>query len=1149
MKSFLTLCMAAAMLGSASGAEARIPGENAMMRKGGVHAIEQVCKTRDRKALKTLKQTPVSGFHRMMAEKQTVPDVRAGQSRITSLGDNIFGYLGYCDDPTDQPVGYYELQPNGATLLWEDPYYIETGLSCKNVAKIDNKIAGYVQDEVLGLLYGIYYVEYDAETGEVLRVDEQDIEFNRSYIGLFAYNPEDDSFYGYGSYKGTRCYLSAPAWEPFNYKMIKKQQGREMCLSMCYNPVEKSIVGINLNYELVKIGDDGRQTKIMDLNVRNGDTYVTGMVYSPKSNLYYWNINYTDGTAAMATIDPVGRKVDVYEKLYNCEEYYNLFTTDEYTGNPDEPMRPEAGTPDFGKGDLTGFVPFVLPTLTKGGKEITGEVEYTTYLNGEVYSTGKSTAANETDGNGNRVPTTVNANFTVPTAGRYSFSMRVKVDGLESAKASAYAWIGNDTPADPKDVRLTKSKPSSPGEEPAPGAYTVTWNPVTQGVHGGYVDLEKLVYLVKINGEEHTCSDNRLDVILPEDKDLETYAASVKAVCNGLESGWVSSNKVMEGTSLTLPMYITPTPDQYEVSLVLDQNMDGRTWSLEESSDPDNPYFIQTNFTTDSSTKMDDWYFLPKMKIEDASSLHSFSMDISVRSTAFPNEYVEVYLCDEPSAEGVVSTVIDRFKPAGTAFDRVDGLFSVPKAGDYYIALRCTSDGEQMGVRARNFTIDRSDVTYDSPAAVKKIDVTPGRRGALKAIVSFQMPTKNLGNGDIDPETILKATVTTPVKSVTAYGKPGQTMNVSVDTEQGYNTITVQISDGELNSLLSKTTAYTGVYIPATPRLTEVDYTPDMLSMTLNWEPVTDADDGESYVNPETVVYDIYRLDVGTNRWILHETGITENSYTYSVEPGSYQAIVMLGVLSRNEAGDNGEIVTAMEILGTPYALPIAEDFDDNGNIYTNPWLTTYKYGEGSWGLYYTSDVTGDKTDRGISMVARGDNGTVSSLGTPRFSTKDLESASITLELLNNTNRPYIRILAEIYGEEPETIAEIDGNSAEGRIEKVTVALPEKYLGKEWAGLFIETEFYDDSQILAIESISIEGGSSSVSAIDADDVRIKPEKGRIRVSGLNGQEVTVTDINGRTAGRKVMSNEAVFNVENGIYIVTSGKHKAKVSVR
>lgn len=1090
MKSFLTLCMATAMIGSASNAGAGI--------------------TR-----------PSPG------------------SKVTALGDNIFGYLGYCDDTGDLPTGYYELQPKGTQLLWKDPYFEETKLACNNVAKIDNKIVGYAQDQVFGMLFGIYYVEFDAETGEVLTVDEQDIEYNKNHLGVFTFNPEDDTFYGYGSYNGTRCFLSAPAWEPFNYKMIKPLQGKEMCISMCYNPVEKTLVGVNLNYELVKIGTNGRQTKIMDLNVRNGDSYVTGLTYSPRSNIYYWNINYTNGTAAMATIDPVNKKLDVYENLEHCEEYYNLFTTDEYMGNPDEPLRPEAGSPDFGKGELTGYVPFTLPTWTKGGEAITGEVEYTTYLNGQPYLTGKAEAGKEGDSH----PTTIRANFAVPEAGKYSFSMKVKVNGHESSKASTYAWIGNDRPKNPTDVRLSKSNSGDAG------AYCLTWNEVTEGKHGGYLDLEKLEYRVKIIGEEFTCTAPRLEITLPADRDLEAYAATVMATCNGLESDWITSNIVTEGKSLTLPMYITPTPDQFEVSLVLDGNHDGRTWSLQESENPDNPYFIQSNFTETESERMDDWYFLPKVRIEDMSIFHSFSMDIALRSSAFPNEYVEVLLCNEPNAEGVVDTIIKEFKPTTTAFDRIDGLFRVPEGGDYYIALRCKSMGLQMGVIARNFVVDRSEATFDSPAAVKEITVTPGGKGALKAIVSFEMPTMSIGNGEIPSSTILKATVSSPVQTVTVKGKPGQKITTIIDTEQGYNPITIQISDGNHSSLISKTSVYTGVYIPATPQLTDVDYSPDMLSMTLNWEPVTTADNGEGYVNPETVTYDIYQLDINSNRWVMHQSGLTENSYTFEKEPGSVQEIILLGVLSNNEAGNNGELITAIGVLGTPYSLPIKEDYDNNGNTYTNPWLTTYIYGDtGSWGLYYNSDVTGDSKDKGISMIAQGENGVVSRLGTPKFSTKGLENASITLELFR-TNMPNVRILADKYGEEPEVIGEISGIDFKNKTEKVTVSIPAEYLDKEWTGLYIETEFDDDNQILVIESISIDGDMNAVSSIEGDNVRISSEKGLIKVSGLNDSSVTVTNTHGMIVGQQDKSNEAIFHLDKGIYIVTSGSSKAKVAVR
>ena len=218
--------------------------------------------------------------------------------------------------------------------------------------------------------------------------------------------------------------------------------------------------------------------------------------------------------------------------------------------------------------------------------------------------------------------------------------------------------------------------------------------------------------------------------------------------------------------------------------------------------------------------------------------------------------------------------------------------------------------------------------------------------------------------------------------------------------------------------------------------------------------------------------------------------------------------------------------------------------------MYTDPWVTTYIYGDnGSWGLYYNSQVTDDKQDKGISMVAKGNNGVVSRLETPKFTTKDLKNVAMTLELIK-TNIPNVRILAEIHGEEPEIIGEISSKDLKQRIEKFTFTLPEKYLDREWAGLIIETEFDDDDQILVIESITINGETSSVSQIDAEDfLKIASGKGLIKVSGLNGREVTVVDINGNIVGRKIKSDEAQFDLDKGIYIVVSGNRRIKAAVK
>lgn len=1139
MKQFLTLCMATAMIGSALNADAKVSFEKAMQLKSEGKALTQVLKTRNTKAIKTLKHAPVSGFHKMMAQKDAKFNGRKAPAKVTPLGDDIYGYLGYSDDPGTMPVGYYELEESSANLVWADPFYEENMLACINTAKVGDKIVGYIQDSFWGMLFGVYYIEYDAQTGEPIAFDEQDLAFNPNYISTFAYNPETETFYGYGVCDGVQAYVSAPAAEPFNYSLIKALEGREMCMSICYNPEEDAIYGVNLDYEFVRVENDGSQTKIMDLDVPDGATYITGLVYEPKSKLYYWNINYNDDSSAMATIDAANQELNVYANLEYCEEYMNLFTTTEYVGNPNIPARPVAGTPDFYKGNLIGIVPFTLPSVNKGGEALTGKVEYTTYLNGELYSTGSGEPGQE-----------VRTSFAVPEPGKYSFSMKakIKVDGeyLESSAASASTWVGNDVPVAPANVKMTTSK--------------VTWDAVTEGLHGGYVDLKAMSYEVVVSNDEEKVGETvytSYDIELPEDQELSAYVAYVRAVCNEFKSDWVSSNPVTAGLALELPQYIMPTPDEYALSVILDNNKDGVTWYLNQDYyDEENPYYIQTSYTYSADEPMDDWYFLPKMKFDDPARFYSFSMQVALRSTYYANEYVEVLLCNDTSLEGmsVVGTIIDEFAPEGITYETVSGEFRVRQAGDYYIAIHCTSDGDQLGINARNFAVEDNNITFASPVAVENIDVTPGANGALKATVKFDMPEMNMGDGEIDPATELTASVITPVDEQVVKGKPGETVEVEVETEQGYNTFLVTVSDGEFNSPTAKAVAYTGYDLPATPVMSSVEYSEDMLSMTLNWEAVTTPDEPEGVINPETVTYDIYMVVPGIlgNNWALYEQGVEGTSYTYEVAPGEVQDMVQLGVASRNEAGSNGYLTSAMGILGTPYDLPIEEDFDDEGNIYTNPWITyTDTYDEGlsaQWGLYYDSAITGNEDDTNVSMIVQGEEGAISRLGTPRFTTKGLTDATLALELFN-TDMPKTSILAVVAGEEPEEIAVINGNDFKNDIEKVAVDLPAKYLGQDWVGLFIRVEFEEESQILAIESIGITS-VSGVATIANNGVKIAGGKGQIKVTGLNGQDVTVANVNGAVVAKSAKANnEAIFNVEKGVYVVLAGDKKAKVVVK
>jgi hypothetical protein len=74
------------------------------------------------------------------------------------------------------------------------------------------------------------------------------------------------------------------------------------------------------------------------------------------------------------------------------------------------------------------------------------------------------------------------------TDGAHKFTFDVVQGDKKSTTATTSLFIGYDNPTKPENVSLTEEQ--------------VTWDPVIRGEHGGYMDMDKLIYHVFINGNE-----------------------------------------------------------------------------------------------------------------------------------------------------------------------------------------------------------------------------------------------------------------------------------------------------------------------------------------------------------------------------------------------------------------------------------------------------------------------------------------------------------------------------------------------------------------------------------------------------------------------------------------------------------------------
>lgn len=1132
MKQFWTLCLAAAVAGgTALSADAGISLQQAMqMHKEGkaIKAGNGVIKRLDN-SVRPIRQAPVSRFHKMKGKK--VANANKAPQKIMANGDNLFGYLAYTTDYSLNP-GVYELSDYSEPILkWENELYMQEYASPSGFGYSEGVLKGYSVASFYGYVFGSFYSEFDAETGEILVLKTQDIEENPSYFETVAYDPENKQFFGYGIMEDEFVFMSAPESDPFNYTSVRPVYDEEVCLGMTYNPEEKAIIGVNLSNELVKISSDGAQEVLMNLDVPDISTALCGIGYDPLSSLYYWNFVRSDYTSAMATIDVRNKMLNIIsEHGEETMQYTVLYTTDEFVMT-DAPLRPscEEGAVNFYKDSFIGYVTFTMPTEKGDGNAITENLSYNAYLDGKVYSVGNAAPGE-----------IVNINFAVSEEGMHSFGMSAVLNGVEGAAVKTMAYIGNDTPLAPTNVTLTEKE--------------ISWDAVTSGLHGGYVDVSAMTYTVSINGEVvGTTEQTVLAHTFDPEVELNSYTAEVVANCKGKTGSSSYSNSIATGAALKLPQYLEPTTEQFALFNVVDNNEDGASWINGKDYD-DGTGYVYTTYSA-PGVQMDDWLFLPKMSFEDAEKFYSFSFNVALRSNDYSNEYVEVLLCSEPSSSsnGVVTTIIPEFSPESSDYELATSEFKVPESGVYYIALHCTSDGDMFGVKASNFAIEDNNITSESPVAIDDLLAEPGPGGAAMSIVTFTMPTKTMGGEEIPSTKELKATVSGGAAVAEVSGKPGEEMTVEVAAFIGNNTFNVVVSDGELNSPVAITSVRCGYDVPSTVTEVRSSTSEDMLTMTIEWDPVTTGwiDDNDEYggtIDPSKVVYNIYMVVNGY--WELYDTGLTETSYSYTVAPGTTQNMVWLGVEASNDAGDNGYLRYAGCILGDPMALPLGDDFEGE-ELSSDLWLTYDDFGAPQFGTIYTSDLSDAYADKETTcFLITGSgwfNGEEGRYGSPRFSTKGENNVTVTLDVCGDFTLPHTTILAETYGVDPVSIGEI--TCSEPGFHKVSVSLPEEFLNKSWVGIYIKCEFDTGEEMLAIESISIEG-SSGIRTLDMSGVKIAGGKNQIKVSGLQNQNVVVSSVDGRVAAKSDrISGDATFNVEKGIYVVKAGNKNAKVVVR
>lgn len=1087
---------------------------------------------------------PREAVYDNIASPKSFRKVSKKPSFVLDNGITLLGWLGYTD--LDMSEGLYEFTPDGYSLRWVDPNFEEISngweLGPSWLNPEGTKICGYASLNYYGWQQGAAYIEYALEDGKILTQQEFDIEMVPIF-NVAAYNSNDGYIYGFGfDVEGNPFWGKASASEPAVIESVREfVAGDPLICSLTYCPADNLLYAVTADCRFVSFDSNFKMTEIIpSLGVENFQSFVTGLCYSDKDNVFYWNANAknpadeTNSTykSFIYSIDTATKEVKSLLESDKSEEFISLYVPVSKVAD-DVPLTPEFVSSGFSGGSLSGELTFLMPSATGDGNSILSEMTWEATVDGVKVADGKASAAEEV-----KVP------YANVEQGMHQFGFTVSLNGKTSRAANVRLYIGNDTPLAPANVAIAPHK--------------VSWDAVSAGVNDGFIDTAKISYEVSVNGKNvGTFTSTVADV---EVADLTApyapYVATVVAVCNGMRSDEGKSPKLLAGKPFDLDLEIRPTAAQADLCMVLDGNGDGMSWILYDESDDS---YFRSQYSTQGDA--DDYLIIPAVNFPDKDAYYEFSLETRARrASEFPEEYIEVRMGRSPEISAMTEVLVEKTK-CTDKFSKIKRLFNVPESGTWYVAVRCCSAYDQYDVYVKNIKVSKTVVTDESPAEPSEIVCTPGAQGALTATVEFTLPSATMTGTAIPAGTQLEGVVRS-ADTVKVTGTPGQRVSATVKTVQGDNKVFVSANDGVNIGLVAETSVYTGIDSPGLARNVKASVQKDNITVDLTWDAPDEGANG-GYVVPEDVYYEIYLY--GPGGWMKQaQLGKNEHTYRYVADDldGNGMAIVQLGVRCINNYGANPMVSIGTAVIGTPYSLPMEETFDrSNDQGYQGPdcgpsmMLSPDDSYNADWGYFLLAEMNPDwaaLTGGALVCQPRFDTSKGRIL-LPKVSTTVNEGETVEFVLRSFTGNfapESIRLYGMTYEiDEPVLLAEFDkqDNSTDWTDHKIT--LPANLVNHTWIQPIIDVDFSSTGELFVLDSYklhAIKDGAVDEISSGNDAVTVCGTQGAIRITGAAGRQASVFTPSGVLV---TVSSDSKIALPAGIYLVKVAGKVSKVVVR
>lgn len=930
--------------------------------------------------------------------------------------------------------------------------------------------------------YIITWRRIDTETGEILPTLHFGANLN-AFLYSMTYDSSRDCFWGlavsFGGQNGGNLVrinckdgngkpIDPSDWYTISTGINMGPQSGNFAANVAYCPLDNNLYTLRDSGELWTLNPERDQAPVkVAAYDKSENPYcfpavyeACPMVYSPRDHAFILNyINNSIQAMQLFTID--AETYDAYEiaDLSPVGYLSTLICTDEYATD-DAPDRVENLKVNLDGSSLAGSYEFDMPTTTFGGLALDANTKLQTVI--------------EIDG------TRVALNQYLPgqhVKENYTFSEglhHIRVFARLSTKILGAGvqlrfYAGNDEPYPAKNASLNDD--------------LLTWTaPQAGGIHGGYVDNNAMTYDVFINGQKSNATPlTECKYVIPQPNEQTRFNIVVKALVNGKYSEPTANITRVFGPALILPQTITPTAAQANLCDVIDGNKDSDgNFNFFRFDTPKND-IPQWAIGTDYYYRQpDDYLFLPKMKFDDNTKQYQLSFDYKYYyQSANWKAYSKIYLAKVVDTKSDAAEIYTLEGDVVLDWKAYTVRFTVPEPGDYYIVIHESSDtpNKCRGARYANFKVEKLDYTTDAPIEPSDVSITAAANGALSAKVSFTAPTVNMRGEALAAGEKLTVTAENGDFTNSVQTTPGAKGEIEIGAEaDGWQRIYLTVASDKGASIPKHYLGYVGLDRPTAPQNIKGVVTDDNLGLHITWDAPKIGMNG-GYVDPNNIDYNCYKVDGVTYNFI--ETVHNDREWTFRVNPGK-QHPYYAGPTAKNEHGESTGSQFVFDILGTPYQLPMIEEFPTTAFNLT-PWYmgTTGAYSSTQWqnaSNLSTLNIGNPIPNQGLFYAINLSEG--SSMGhlmAPKFTTKNVERASVNIRYWSCSSSAPMELYARSNKDQTlKSIASLNARQTLGSQWKDwKVDLPAEYLDCEWVQVDIISTHRNSTTYAVIDSYSI----------------------------------------------------------------------------